>query len=79
MTDLLRMDHINSLPQPFIVRFYGDRDCWWPVNDFEVQTGLIRIDVSGLLQVKDFREVAEISDGDGQIHDPDTFYVERDR
>lgn len=76
MSDVLRMDYINSLPQPFLVRFCGDKDWWWPVNDFEVQTGLMRIDVCGLLEVKHFAEVAEIRDGDGQPHDPDTFYNE---
>lgn len=49
MIDVLRMDHINSLPQPFLVRFCGDKDWWWPVHDFEVGTGLMRIDVCGKL------------------------------
>lgn len=71
--DVLRMDYINSLPQPFLVRFCGDK-CWWPVNDFEVQTGLMRIDVCGLLEVKSFGEVAEIKDGNLCLHDPETFY-----
>lgn len=78
MTDLLRMDYINSLPQPFLVRFAGDRNWWWPVHDFEVQTGLIRIDVCGKLQVKNFGEVMEIKDGAGTSHDPDTFYSEEE-
>lgn len=73
MADVLRMDHINSLPQPFLVRFCGDKE-WWPVNDFEVGTGLMRIDVCGKLQVKSFGEVMEIKDGDLQSHDPETFY-----
>lgn len=72
--DVLRMDYINSLPHPFIVRFCGDKDTWWPVNDFEVQTGLMRIDVCGLLQVKSFGEVMEIKDGNFCLHDPETFY-----
>jgi hypothetical protein len=71
--DVLRMNYINGLPQPFLARFCGDT-WWWPVNDFEVETGLMRIDVCGLLQVKSFCEVMEIRDGDGQSHDPDTFY-----
>lgn len=75
MTDVLRMDYINSLPQPFLVRFCGDK-IWWPVNDFEVSTGIMRIDVCGLLQVKSFGEVMEIRDGAHQTHDPDTFYNE---
>ncbi len=73
MSDLLRMEYINALPQPFIVRFCGD-DQWWPVNDFEVGTGMMRIDVCGLLEVKHFSEVMEVKDGDSVTHDPDTFY-----
>lgn len=75
MSDLLRMDYINSLPHPFLARFCGDK-IWWPVNDFEVQTGLMRIDVCGKLQVKHFGEVMEIMDGDHCHHDPDTFYTD---
>lgn len=77
MADLLRMDHINSLPQPFLVRFCGD-NCWWPVCDFEVETGLMRIDVCGKLQVMQFGDVMEIMDGDHQLHEPESFYNEED-
>ena len=77
MTDKLRMDYINSLPQPFLIRFAGDK-YWWPVNDFEVQTGLLRIDVCGKLQVKSLGEAMEIQDGAGDIHDPDSFYNEEE-
>lgn len=76
MSAVLRMNYINSLPQPFLVRFCGDKSAWWPVYDFEVQTGLMRIDVCGRLQVKRFGEVMEIRDGNDQPHDPDTFYSE---
>ena len=75
MSDLLRMDHINSLPQPFFAQFFGDSQ-WWPVIDFEVQTGLMRIDVCGLLQVKSFADVKSVRDGHGDLHDPDSFYNE---
>ncbi len=75
MADTLRMDHINSLPQPFLVRLCGD-DIWWPVNDFEVETALLRIDVCGLLQVKSMGEVMEIKDGDHVLHNPETFYAD---
>ena len=74
--DRLRMDYINRLPHPFLARFCGDKDTWWPVNDFEVQTGLMRIDVCGLLQVKHFSEVMEIMDGDNCRHDPETFWTD---
>lgn len=76
MSDLLRMDYINSLPQPFLARFCGDKTNWWPVNDFDVQTGLMRIDVCGKLQVKHFGEVAKIKDCNGDLYDPDLFYKE---
>lgn len=75
MADKLRIEYINSLPQPFLVRFCGDKS-WWPVNDFEVETALMRIDVCGLLQVKRLAEVMEIKDGDHTLHDPDTFWNE---
>lgn len=77
MSDVLRMDYINSLPQPFLVRFCGDK-IWWPVNDFEVETGMMRIDVCGKLQAMHFGEVMEIRDGDHQAHDPETFYTDFD-
>jgi len=76
MSDLLRMEYINSLPQPFIARFCGgDR---WPVYDIDVETGLMRIDVVGKLQVKHFSDVVELHDADGTIHDADDFYNEDD-
>jgi hypothetical protein len=75
MGDVLRMDYINSLPQPFLARFCGDKD-FWPVNDLEVGTGLMRIDVCGKLQVKEFSEVLEIRDGNSNSHNPETFYTD---
>jgi hypothetical protein len=74
MTDRLRMDYINGLSQPFLVRFCGDRYTW-PVYDIEVQTSLVRIDACGKLEPKSFAEVAEIWDGDGNKHDPEDWYT----
>jgi hypothetical protein len=73
--DLLRLDYINSLPQPFLVRLCGDTGRW-PVYDICVGTGLMRIDVCGKLQAVPFVEAMEIIDMDGGSHDPDTFYSE---
>lgn len=78
MGDRLRMDYINSLPQPFVARLYGHKDWWWPVYDIEVQCALIRIDVCGKLQVCDFSDVAEIKDETGKKHDPDDWWHEDD-
>jgi hypothetical protein len=44
------------------------------VHDIEVQTGLLRIDVCGKLQVKHIGEVIFFRDRDGVEHDAETFY-----
>ncbi len=72
MSDLLRMDHINSLPQPFIAHFCGGDE--WPVYDIDVETGLLRIDVCGLLQIMEIGEVIFFRDLEGIEHDVDSFY-----
>ena len=43
--DKLKFDYINSLPQPFMGVFIGGDE--WPIEDIDVQTGLLRIDVCG--------------------------------
>ena len=73
MTDKLDMSAINALPAPFYARFCGGDV--WPVYDIDVQTGLMRIDVCGLLQVKHFADVTEIRDADGDTHDSDDFWL----
>jgi hypothetical protein len=70
--DLLRMDYINSLPQPFIARFYGGDE--WPMHDIDVQTGLLRIDVCGKLEAKHIGDVRFFVDANGVEHDADDFY-----
>ena len=76
MTDRLDMNAINQMAQPLMVRFVGSK--WeWPVYDIDVQTGLMRIDVMGKLDVKRFVEVAEITDADGGRHNPDDFWLEQ--
>ena len=72
--DKLRMDYINSLPQPFMARLCGGGT--WPIHDIEVQTALMRIDVCGKLEVKKFSEAMEITDAAGTVHDPDTFWTD---
>jgi len=74
MSDLLRMDYINSLPQPFIAHFFGGSE--WPVNDIDVETGLLRIDVCGLLDVKHISDVMVFVDANGVKHDAESFYEE---
>jgi hypothetical protein len=70
--DKLNMALINSLPQPLIVRFCGGDE--WPLHDIDVETGLLRIDVCGKLQVKHIGEATFFRDMDGVEHDAETFY-----
>lgn len=74
MTDLLRMEYINSLPQPFIAKFCGGDE--WPVYDIDVETGLLRIDVVGKIQIMHIGEVMSFTDEGGDVHDVDTFYCD---
>lgn len=75
MTDFLRMDYINSLPQPLIARFCGGKE-WWPIYDIGCDVPWVRIDVCGLLERREFSEVMEIKDGEGHLHDPETFWTD---
>ena len=72
-TDLLNIERINSLPQPLFIRLCGDR-VLWPLDHIDVETGLLKFDVCGLLQRGHIGEVVEFVDADGKHHDPDTFY-----
>jgi len=74
MSDLLRMDFINSLPQPLWIRQWGDKEFMWPVQDLCVESGIVRIDVCGLLQAMHISDIAEFKDDSGAIHDAETFY-----
>ena len=73
MSDTLRMDYINSLPQPFMATLIGNGG-YWPVNDIEVQTGVLRIDVMGILQAMCISEVDYFTDMDGVKHKAETFF-----
>ena len=74
MTDILDRDRINSLPQPFTAHFYGGSA--WPLIDIDVQTGLLRIDVVGLPEIKHISDVDTFIDADGESHDADSFYAD---
>ena len=73
MADRLNADHINSLPQ-LMLRFLGDKERW-PLYDIDVETGLLRIDVCGKLQVSHISDVGDFLDADGTQHDPESFYL----
>ena len=69
--DILDMDWINNLPQPIIAI---DGKFHWPVYDFEVQTGLYRIDVCGLLQVCHIGDHFVFKDGNGVEYGYEDFF-----
>lgn len=73
MADLLLMDKINALPQPLRAKISGT---FWEVHDIDVETGLMRINVSGLLEVTTFSSCTSIKDMEGVEHNPDDFYNE---
>lgn len=75
-SDLLNVAFINSLPHPL----YGIQwDGWlWPIHDICVGTGLVRIDVCGLLQTSHISDYSGIKDDAGVIHEMDDFYLECD-
>lgn len=74
MSDLLRMDYINSLPQPFMAKLFGGWE--WSIYDIDVQTGLLRIDVMGKLDVLHISDVNYFTDEEGVNHDTETFYCD---
>lgn len=72
--DKLRIDYINSLPQPLMAKMIGGST--WPVYDLDVQTGLMRLDVIGKCDYSHIGDVVEFVDAYGNRHDPDSFYVD---
>lgn len=78
-TDLLDMEFINSLPHPLFANIGGGEKWDWPVHDIEVQTGLFRIDVCGLLQVEHIGGALYFKDANGKKYDTDDFYIDAER
>ncbi len=73
--DLLSLEKINALPHPLMIREFRS-DPWWPLIDIDVQTGMHRIDVCGLSQVKEISSCAQIMDDRGDIHDMEIFFTD---
>ena len=64
--DRFDMAYIDSLPLPL---WDGD----WPVFDIDVETGLYRIDVCGLLEVRHLDRRITMRDASGKEHYVDDF------
>ena len=74
MSDLLKMDFINSLGQLYLKN--SAHGSWWPLHTIDVQTGCLNYDVCGLLDRGHIGDVMAFKDDDGNIYDPDDFYNE---
>lgn len=74
MIHLLRIDFINSLPQPLWIRQWGDKEFMWPVQDMCVESGIVRVDVCGRLQAMHISDIAEFKDDSDTIYDAEVFY-----
>ena len=48
---------------------------WW-IETLDVQTGCMRLDVCGQIDLSHFGEVMELIDIDGGKHDPDDFWID---
>lgn len=73
MSDLLDMAKLNALPQPLYARYFST---WWPVESIDVETGLMRIDVCGKLDVLLFGGLLGLRDANGVVYDTDDFYMD---
>jgi hypothetical protein len=71
MSDLLRMDYINSLGQ-----LYGSMGgTFWPITSICVETGCSTIDVVGRSQPVHFSDFSKIKSDDGPC-DMEKFYTD---
>lgn len=70
----LDMAYILSLPQPLIGTLLGGST--WPIYDIEVETGLVRIDVCGLLVVKRISDFFSVRDNLGIEHAAIGFFID---
>ena len=65
----------NGLPSPVTAVLYGDSNGYW-IESLCVQTGAMRVDVSGQIDHHDFAYVKELVDIDGGKYDPDDFWID---
>ena len=70
MADILDMQKINSLPQPL-----STEDGYY-FETIDVQTGLVRVDVGGMIDFGEFSDFITIFDGDGVEHRTEDFYLD---
>jgi len=72
--DLLKIKEFNELPSPVTARIFGGGEYW--IETLDVQTGCMRLDVSGQIDLSEFSMVKMLIDANGNEYDPDDFWVE---
>ena len=75
MTDILRVNYIKSIGS-LLVSLIGSSDTRYAVEVIDVETGLMRINVSGKSQETHMNEVWSFFDWDGNEYEPATFYTD---
>lgn len=73
--DVICIEKFNSLSSPVTASMYGGGEYW--IETLDVQTGLMRLDVCGQIDLSSFGLVKSLIDADGISHDPDDFWVEQ--
>lgn len=74
VNDKLSLAKMNSLPYPLTAVFVGGDE--WQVESIDAETGLMRILVSGMLEVREFAELRSLKDVEGNEHVADLFYTD---
>lgn len=72
--DKLDIVKFNALRGPVTARMCGGGE-WW-IETLDVQTGAMRLDVCGQIDLSHFIEVIELVDINGVTYDPDDFWVD---
>lgn len=75
MADILDVDKFNSLPHPLMAVLWGC-DSGITIETVCVETGCMRLDVMGQIDLSHFDNVKAVIDGDGVKHDADDFWLE---
>lgn len=79
MSDILRLDYINSLPQPFLAELLGDKEGYGAeVILICVETGLMQLNICGRIDRCHISDVSTFVDMAGVRHDPDSFWADFD-
>ena len=72
--DVINMAKFNALPAPVTARLISGDELW--IETLDVQTGFMRLDVQGQIDLECFSFVAMLIDIDGGEHDPDEFWLD---